>query len=89
MRAGGYSAADSNKHILLCLLVKVLPETLISRVEPSKEAEPFLLTSQGQNTWRAHPCLGVGSGGVLGAPSSDQAEGSMGSWGTFPSLCST
>lgn len=52
----------------------------IYKAEPSKQAEPFLLMSQGQNTSRAHTCFGVGSVGVLGAPSSDQGEDSMGSW---------
>lgn len=74
VRIGGYLAADSNMHILLCLIVKILPETLIYKAELSKQAEPFLLPSQGQNTWRGHARLGVGSVGVLGAPSSDQGE---------------
>lgn len=81
VKAGGCFAAGSSKHILLCLIVKILPETLtFYKAQPSKQAEPFLLTSQGQNTSRAHVCLGVGSVGVLGAPSSDQGEDSMGSW---------
>lgn len=74
-----FAVFDCQKSCLKHWFIKQSPAKTL-KAEPSKQAEPFLLRSQGQNTWRAHTCLSVGSVGVLGAHSSDQSKNSMGSW---------
>lgn len=61
--------------ICFVLLPKSHLKRLFYKAEPSRQAEPFLLTSQGQNMeiTQVPRC-------VLGAPSSDQGENSMGIW---------
>lgn len=101
-KAGGYFTADSNKHILLCLIVKILPETLICKAQPSKlQAEPISPDISGAEQIRStHMCLGVGVSALVVSqclsrlPALIRAEDFTGRWRKgpgcrLPSLCTT
>lgn len=65
--------------ILLCLTVKILPETLIYKAQPSKQAEPFLPRSQGRAHWE-HTVPWCGQCGCSGCSQPWPGWGLMASW---------